>query len=44
VDADDHDFHLQAGSPVIDAGTPGEYDVDGSAADMGAYGGPYGSW
>ena len=44
VDADDHDFHLQAGSPVIDSGTPGEYDVDGSAADLGVYGGAYGSW
>ncbi len=44
VDADSYDFQLQTGSPVIDAGEPGTYDTDGSAADMGAYGGPYATW
>jgi len=33
------DFHLQAGSPCIDAGHPRMHDVDDSRADMGAYGG-----
>ncbi len=38
----DDDFHLQAFSPLIDAGHPDYIDVDGSRSDMGAYGGPYG--
>ena len=42
----DDDLHLSAGSPCVDAGNP--YvdfdDPDGSRNDMGAYGGPYGSW
>ncbi|UCC79933.1 MAG: T9SS type A sorting domain-containing protein [Candidatus Zixiibacteriota bacterium] len=38
----DTDFHLQAFSPLIDAGHPGYLDVDGSRSDIGAYGGPYG--
>ena len=36
------DFHLQAFSPLIDAGHPDYSDVDGSRSDIGAYGGPYG--
>jgi hypothetical protein len=35
------DFHLAAGSPLIDAGDPAVLDADGSASDIGAYGGPY---
>ena len=40
------DFHLQLGSPCIDAGNPdSQYnDPDGSRNDMGAYGGPNGDW
>jgi parallel beta-helix repeat protein len=40
------DYHLQNGSPCIDAGNPsGTYnDADGSRNDMGAYGGPNGDW
>jgi len=38
VDADNGDFHLQAGSPCIDTGDPNsDNDPDGSRADMGAY-------
>ncbi len=39
-------FSLSVGSPMIDAGNPtGAYeDVDGTRGDMGAYGGPNGSW
>ena len=35
------DYHLQAGSPAIDAGNPDSAfnDIDGSRNDMGAYGG-----
>jgi len=33
------DFHLQPGSPCIDAGDPALSDPDGSRSDMGAYGG-----
>jgi len=36
------DVHLQAYSPLIDAGHPDWLDVDGSRSDIGAYGGPYG--
>ena len=35
------DFRLQPWSDLIDAGEPGTYDLDGSPADLGAYGGPY---
>jgi len=35
------DFHLKPGSPCIDTGDPILPDVNGSAGDMGAYGGPY---
>ncbi len=40
------DFHLQIGSPCIDAGNPeSQYnDTDGTRNDMGAYGGPGGDW
>ena len=39
------DFHLQPNSPCVDAGDLTMDDVvDGTRADMGAYGGPYGSW
>ncbi len=39
-------FHLQDGSPCIDAGNPDAdfNDVDDTRNDMGAYGGPYGDW
>lgn len=39
-------FHLQDGSPCIDAGNPNAdfNDVDDTRNDMGAYGGPYGDW
>ena len=39
------DFHLQAGSPLIDAGDPTLLDPDGSLSDIGSFGGPTaGSW
>jgi len=40
------DWHLQSTSPCVDSGTPGSssYDTDGTRNDMGAYGGPYGTW
>ena len=44
TDPESGDFTLSAGSPATDAGDPGVQDADGSAADMGAYGGPAGSW
>ena len=31
------DFHLQAGSPAIDAGDPSTLDPDGTVADLGAF-------
>lgn len=34
------DFHLQSGSPLIDAGDPAVKDTDGTRADIGLYGGP----
>ncbi len=39
-----HDFHLSSGTPARNAGVPWQSDPDGTRADMGAYGGPYGSW
>jgi hypothetical protein len=41
---DNDDLHLGAGSVCIDSGDASATDVDGSRADMGAYGGPYGAW
>ncbi len=38
----DGDYHLQAFSPLIDAGNPEILDVDGTRSDVGAYGGPLG--
>jgi len=36
------DLHLRADSPLRDAGDPALLDVDGTVADIGAYGGPDG--
>ncbi len=36
------DVHLRADSPLRDAGDPAVLDVDGTVADLGAYGGPDG--
>jgi hypothetical protein len=41
---DSGNFHLQAYSPLIDAGDPNILDVDGTRSDIGAYGGPGGDW
>ncbi len=37
VDAENRDFHLQEGSPLIDAGDPSIRDPDGSVSDIGAF-------
>ena len=37
----DDDYTLPASSPAVDAGPPGDLDLDGSAADMGYWGGPH---
>ncbi len=41
-----NNFKLQSDSPCIDSGNPSEEykDADGSANDIGAYGGPNGTW
>ncbi len=47
IDPENSNFNLEAGSPAINAGHPGNQfkDSNGSRNDMGAYGGPYGnSW
>ena len=46
TDAGSGDLSLQSGSPCIDAGDPARAynDADGSRNDIGAHGGPYGSW
>lgn len=36
------DYHLQAFSPLIDAGNPGILDPDSTRSDIGVYGGPGG--
>ncbi len=45
-DESNDDLRLQSGSPSVDAGNPDAAynDVDGTRNDMGAYGGPAGSW
>ena len=45
-DSSDDDLHLDGGSPAVDAGSPASAfnDADGSQNDMGAYGGPDGTW
>jgi parallel beta-helix repeat protein len=43
-DGTNDDMRLDSGSPAIDAADPATSDPDGSTADMGAYGGPNGSW
>jgi hypothetical protein len=42
--AADWDLHPSAGAATIDAGDPAVLDADGTASDLGAYGGPLGSW
>jgi hypothetical protein len=38
IDVDSGDFHLQSGSPAIDAGDPAlPFDPDGTIADLGPY-------
>jgi hypothetical protein len=44
VDPDNGDLRLQKGSPCIDAGAPWILDVDGTRSDIGAFGGPGGSF
>ncbi len=44
VDVVAGDWTLGPGSPAIDAGPPDALDPDGSRADIGAYGGAYGTW
>jgi len=44
IDAVDWDLALGSGSACIDAGDSSISDADGSASDIGAYGGPQGSW
>jgi hypothetical protein len=44
VDQDNGDLRLQKGSPCIDAGAPWILDVDGTRSDIGAFGGPGGSF
>ncbi len=41
---DNDDLRLAPGSPCVDAGSPDHSDLDGSPADLGAYGGPDGGW
>jgi beta propeller repeat protein len=43
IDFEEEYFHLQPGSPAVDAGHPHPQfnDLDGSRNDIGVYGGPY---
>jgi hypothetical protein len=43
-DPADWDLTLSTGSPCVDAGDPAILDADGSASDVGGFGGPDGSW
>ncbi len=43
-DWSDDDFRLRSTSPYIDHGDPYINDVDGTRSDIGAYGGPDGTW
>jgi hypothetical protein len=44
-EANGRDFHLQPGSPAIDAGCHGDtYEPDGTPHDIGAYAGPLAAW
>lgn len=36
-------YQLAATSPAINAGAPDTFDADGTAADLGAFGGPFGA-
>ena len=38
------DYRLLTTSVCVDAGDPSIMDWDGTISDMGAYGGPHGSW
>jgi hypothetical protein len=42
LNSDSGDYHLQAFSPLIDAGDPTVFDPDSSRSDIGLYGGPLG--
>ena len=42
VNADTGNYQLQMFSPLIDAGDPVIFDLDGSRSDIGLYGGPFG--
>ncbi len=44
TDGVDWDLSLDPSSPCVDAGDPSMTDVDGSVADIGAYGGAGGGW
>lgn len=44
VDGANGDLLLDVASPCLDAGHPALLDADGTRSDMGAFGGPYGSW
>ena len=44
ADPTDWDLRLSSASPLIDAGDPSCQDTDGTVCDVGAYGGPGGSW
>jgi hypothetical protein len=44
VDADAGDYQLRSASACVDSGVPELADPDGSRSDIGAFGGPLGSW